>query len=169
MREKCVYLSRGQLHCYLILHLWARRRPKALKIVKAESFRDAFFVVGNGQVFGLFGSIGISFLVLCLALQLALGFFSLFLLPLPLFLSLCKGRSGASSHEHSWYYRILRGEPNSPPFFILYFMERWSRTWESSFTKGRLNRMGRAFRFFNFIVKTACGCLASHFQGTEKR
>jgi hypothetical protein len=30
-----------------------------------------------------------------------LSFFSLFLLPLPLFLSFCKGRSRASSHKHS--------------------------------------------------------------------
>jgi hypothetical protein len=34
-------------------------------------------------------------------LQLALGFFSLFLLPLPLFLSFGEGGSRASSHEHS--------------------------------------------------------------------
>jgi len=67
--------------------------------VKAKAFRNAFFVISNGQVFWLFWSIRV--LLLGFALQLALGFFSLFFLALPLFLSFCKGGTGASSHEHS--------------------------------------------------------------------
>src|ERR1700759_5749489 len=76
-------------------------RPRSLKIVKAETFRNAFFVVGNGQVFRLFRSIGIGLLILCLTLHPALGFLSRFLLPLPLFLALGKSGSRASSHEHA--------------------------------------------------------------------
>src|SRR6267154_4460477 len=163
MREKCVYLSRGQLHCYLILHLWARRRPKALKIVKAESFRDAFFVVGNGQVFGLFGCVGISFLVLCLALQFALGFFSLFLLPLPLFLSLCKGGSGASSHENSWYYRIFERRAKQPALFHIVLYEEVVAHLRKQFCHQTTQQNGTCFLASSITTCAApCWTVPSH-------
>src|SRR6266571_9549658 len=101
MREKCVYLSRGQRTYFFILHLERAARPKRLKIVKAEALGNTFFIIGNGQVFGFFRRVRVLLLVLGFALQLALGFFGLFLLPLPLFLSFCEGGTRASSHEHS--------------------------------------------------------------------
>src|SRR5689334_17506666 len=99
MRENVYLMSRTT---NLLLHTtpWAAR-PKRLKIVKAEAFGNTFFVIGNGQVFGFFRRVGVLLLVLGFALQLALGFFGLFLLPLPLFLSFCEGGTRASSHEHS--------------------------------------------------------------------
>jgi len=99
MREN-VYLSRGQLTSQYYT-LGGSSRPKRLKIVKAKTFGDAFFIIGDRQVFGFFRSVRVLFLVLGFALQLALGFFGLFLLPLPLFLSFCEGGTRASSNEHS--------------------------------------------------------------------
>src|ERR1044071_936821 len=87
---------------YSYYTLGGSSRPKwRLKIVRAESFGNAFFVIGNGQVFGFFRSVRVLLLVLGFALQLALGFFSLLFLALPLFLSFCEGGTRASSHEHS--------------------------------------------------------------------